>query len=770
MQKSIKYDNSSIDMLTGAERIRKRPASMLGDNGLAGARHGFTEIYGNALDEATSGYGNKLEVTYYRDGSISLRDYGRGVPLGWNEGRKSYNWHIIYNELYGGGKYDNNQWYLRSIENWAEWERDDNTLIQPVRKHYNVDLREIEDGGEKEVGVLLVKAENGKLYTRVKQLDWRTATWEFLNSQLNYLASVGLNGLGSASTQYTSEYFRVKSYRDGVCTEMNFEGGYPVFNGKKIDLFNGNKDIKEYPPKEYATEEENGTFIHWKPDNLVFTDTDIGGDWLYETCQDISNIANIELRFVDESKDLDIILPAGNLEQLARERNSELKETESGDGVIYKASNYNHGNIKVEGKDFVWVCKVDTTIALADEEENEVSCYHNAVKMQGGSQYNGVHKAITKFMNERSKSSNIKLQYSDYCDSGIKVYVSSYSNHASFRNQTKDDVQDDFIEDLVEKTVYETLSMEYQKGDIYLSELVDGVIEKAKERLSAKYLAKVSKEVKKMSSIKSPEKFVSCKDYEQKKYHRTELWITEGDSAKGSVKNARDRQFQAIYPIRGKGLNVLKSSVDSILKNEEIKNLFALIGTGFDINLKNIGNTFDINKLKFNKIIFATDADEDGYQIRVLLFLVFYKLAPELLRAGHIYIAETPRFQIVLKNGESVYALNDKERDEYLEKNGGNVKAINRFKGLGEVDADVLNETTVNPVSRNLVQLSCDFENKFECDIIEALFGADKNNQRKRILTNILGGDVADSFEKNSSLFDELDSTEFEEELEIEVV
>lgn len=194
------YDDSSIDQLLGAERIRKRPASMLGSSGLAGARHGFTEIYGNALDEHSAGYGNRLDVVYYKDGSISLRDYGRGVPLGWNDKDKikNWNWHIIYNELYGGGKYETNQEALKAITDWDSFDP----------------------------------------------------------TAFNYLFSVGLNGLGAASTQYTSEFFEVKSYRDGKCTSRSFERGIPLVNGKQFDMFSATQEEIEAIPEEIVDTDE----------------------------------------------------------------------------------------------------------------------------------------------------------------------------------------------------------------------------------------------------------------------------------------------------------------------------------------------------------------------------------------------------------------------------------------------------------------------------------------------------------------------------------
>ena len=240
------------------------------------------------------------------------------------------------------------------------------------------------------------------------------------------------------------------------------------------------------------------------------------------------------------------------------------------------------------------------------------------------------------------------------------------------------------------------------------------------------------------------------------------MWITEGDSALGAVKRARSSEFQALFPIRGKSLNVLKANIQRILQNKEIREIFSLIGTGFDLNLKD-EKTFNIKDLKFGKIIFATDADEDGYQIRVLLFLIFYKLAPELIRQGHIYIAETPRFKMELANGQIVYALNDAERDKILAENP--VITINRFKGLGETDPDELAVTTVSPKTRHLIKLTCDFTNESERNMIDALFGTDKFRRRKTLITKYLGIEI-DDFITDAALQMEQELTEEDEEEE----
>ena len=743
------YGDTSIDLLEGAERIRTRPASMLGSSGLAGARHGFIEMYGNSLDERTSGYGDRLDVIYHEDGSMSLRDYGRGVPIGWNERRKHWNWHIIYNELYGGGKYDNGQWYLASIDKESIWTRGTEKykkVVVTLAREFGFDVEDLEIGKIytfRDLDVRRIDADT--LGLKVNNMTWMAVTWEMLNKRLNYLASVGLNGLGAASTQYTSEYFVVKSFRDGKCTSRSFRRGIPLVNDKPFNVFQATQEeIMAIPEEVSDTDEQNGTFIHWKPDDTVFDDVNIGGDWLYETCKDISDVAGIDLYFENKQTGFSETIKAGNIESLTEKHCGKALVMNNDAPAIMLNNRMEHGNIRVEGDDFVYIIKCDVAIALT-EGYTKNSCYHNSVKMQSGVQYEAIDSAISVFMAEKAKARGVKLEASDY-ENCFGVFVSSYSNYASFRNQTKDAVDDTFIYNIIFNTIIEKLKIEYGKGNRALLDVIEKVIKEAEIRIATREYAKIKRDADKVKREKAPEKFVSCEAYENKRYDEAELWITEGDSAKSSVKDARDKRFQAIYPIRGKGLNVLKANIKRILSNKEIREIFSLIGTGFELNIRG-QKTFNIEDLKFNKIIFATDADEDGYQIRVLLFLIFYRLAPELIRNGHIYIAETPRFRIDLTGGEYVYALNDAERDAYLKQYSGRIRKVSRYKGLGEVNEDVLRETTVAPETRKLIQLNCDLMNETERELIDALFGVDKYKQRKEILATVLGMEISDLLE-----------------------
>lgn len=694
-----KYDDSSISSLKGAERVRVRPEVMLGTSSIDGTRHTVIEIVGNALDEASSGFGDRVDITYYKDTSISVRDYGRGVPLGWNEKEQRWNWDLIYNELYAGGKYTD---YNEQLINY----------------------------------------------------DWSTFNEEKFMAEFSYIFSVGLNGLGGASVQYTSKYFEVISYRDGKSHKMLFENGEPILEELEIE----------------DSDEPNGTFVRWLPDSEVFSYTDVGGDWLYNACLDMLQIAGLDFNFTNESTSYKITVPSGGLLGLFKNKFKDLVKNVDDDGepVVFQCHDFTHGYSTNKGKSVVYVLKSDIIFSPVTEKAN-IHCYHNSVPIAGGCQYDAVNMALREFFAEACRG--MRLEMSDF-DDIMGVVVSTYSNIVSYKGQTKNEISDDFIRTDLYTLLYRRLNMEYSKGNSIIVEAVEKVRSNAETRIAIKEYSKTIKQVNKLAKEKPPEKFVTCTAYNKKQSELAELWITEGDSALGTCKRARKSAFQALFPVRGKVLNVLKASITKILGagkkegNDIIKGLFALLETGMDIG----EGLFDISKLRFNKIIFATDADVDGYQIRVLLFLVFYKLAPELLRQGHIYIAQTPLFKVRLTNGEDVYAYDDAEMALVREKYGSQIKVISRFKGLGECPADILRETTMNPETRHLIPLVMDSNDKLSMDIIEVLFGKDAGNSRKAVLTEVLGSNVAELIEANELLLSQLDELEIEDGIEYKIV
>lgn len=677
-----KYDDDDIEQLKGAERVRKRPEALLGSKGLDGAKHVVTEIVGNALDEFSSGYGDKLDISVEEDGTITVRDYGRGVPLGYNEKAKAWNWFLIYSELYAGGKYGDSQKELKKITKWSEFD----------------------------------------------------------SKKFSYLFSVGLNGLGGAATQYSSEHFSVTSYREGTSLEMRFERGESIW-----------KDLKSE-----STTEPNGTRITWKPDDTVFTDVDIPLEWFRALCENISYIAGIEVNFTADSETTTFA---------ARRVVDMLTKHIKVDRAL-QTEGFHH-----EIDDRGDVCVLKFTIAFgAGFWGNRY--FHNQVEIGGGVHSDSRSSAEREFFREAGRAAGVNLIESDYTGL-LSFVVSSYSNKVSYRGQTKDSLDDRFIFNGLYNHIVETLRLERKKGTPWVQSIVNTALERAEERAKLADMRKTLALVSKAQTKKAaPEAFTSCTLYDRKKAEEVELWICEGKSAMGSIKASRDSMFQCIYPVRGKSLNVFKSPLERILANEEIKGLINILGCGVDLGSDD-HDTFNINKLRVGKVIFASDGDVDGFHIRMLLFLIFYKLFPQLLHEGRVYIAETPRYGLDLKNGQGFYCRDERDLEETIEKNGGRgqVKYIHRYKGLGQVNPEVLRLTTVDPKTRDLIQIKVDPNDTDVYNTLEVLFGQSTDLRKREILDSLLGGGVQELFDSLAALTHEIDNTDHEQERElVEVV
>ena len=616
---SIRYDDNSIDQLEGAERVRFRPAAILGSNGLDGARHTVYEIVGNASDEQMSGFGDKLEISYYEDGSISVRDYGRGVPLGWNEKKQKWNYFLIYEELYAGGKYNDSQEILRDINNRDAWST------------FNI-------------------------------------------KDYPYLITVGLNGLGAAATQCTSEYCVVSSFRDGIKRTMKFEKGAHILD-----------ELLEEP-----TEEANGTFVHWKPDNSVFTDVNLGHKWVEKLCKNLSYTADFDVIYNYKGK-------------VTKFERSTIEEQMKADvGSTFVVDRFQH---EVDESGDVCICFSNIAIGPGGRG-NEF--FHNKVEIRGGVHAEAVNMALSVFFEDRGRERGLRIKNSDYSGK-LSTIVSTLSNKVSYRGQTKDSLDDMYVFRCISRAIVGKLKLEWEKGTDWLLDVVEEVIKNAENRIAVTELSKNIRDIEKtVKSAKVTHKFKSCEAYDKKKYDQVELLIVEGDSAGGSAKEGRDDRYQAILPIRGKSLNVFKATINKIIENAEIKSLIGVLGCGVDIGIDGV-ESFDIDRLKVGKILFCADADIDGKHIRMLLFLIFYKLFPELLYRGLVYIVETPLYTIINKKGESIFCVDEQELAEKREEIGeGNIKEITRFKGLGEANPQQLWDTTLNPETRKLTQIKID--------------------------------------------------------------
>lgn len=692
------YDSSSIDALVKSERIRTRPASVLGSDGLAGARHGLIELVGNAVDEKTAGFGDKLELCYYEDASISIRDYGRGVPMkGINKKLNIPTYLAIFSELYAGGKYNTYQDELLEIDRLNEWDK-------------------------------------------------------FNPQDYNYLFSIGLNGLGAASTQMTSSYFTVRSYRDGEMYEMYFEEGEPAWEELKIE----------------PTDEPNGTYIKWRPDPKVFTETDVKGDFVRSIALSTAYISGLDVYFKDEKKNTEEEFKAGTIVDLLLNK---YKNDLDRDNVL-TTNGLNHGHTIEKGKDAIYIFKYDMAVSFVDNKGG-ISAYHNAIEMKGNenisAHHQGVFTALDRFFLQKAKENGVKFNKQNYRDK-VVVAISSFSNIASYANQTKDLVDNNFILYGVENALFRLLNIEYEKGNELLNNLIDQLIEEAYIQAELEATRKQLKQVQKVTkSRKKVDKFYASKAYRNNIVTDSVLFIVEGDSAAGGVANARNAATQAIYPIKGKIINAAKATLEKVLNNKEVQDIFQLMGGGMEI--QGTDQHFEMDKMKFEKIIILTDADIDGFQIRVLLFLLFMKYSPEIIEQGRLYIANSPLFNMFYKD-EVRYALTLEHKEE-IEKQYGKPIQIERNKGLGQVDASVLAKTTIDPKYteyKNLIQIKFDTNNIKINELVDVLFGKDVRKRRKSLLLELLGSDLMDMIDENSQLLDFLDENEEEDELEVETI
>lgn len=672
------YNDNSISQLKGADRVRLRPEALLGSRGLDGAKHTVWEIIGNSVDEKLSGFGSKIIVGLNPDDSIYVRDYGRGIPMGWNEKEEQYNWYLIFCELYAGGKYGKNQEILQDIEKRNAWD------------------------------------------------DFRIENY-------SYLTSIGLNGLGCAITQCTSKYFIVKSYRDGKKYEMHFENGEPAWSEMSVE----------------TSDEPNGTYICWKPDDKVFTDTHIPAKWLENIAKTLSYVAGIDIEFNDNG--VVNTYPASSISNIMRENA----------GKVAYAHSFKH-IIDNEGD----ICICDAEIALGPKGHGS-DYFHNKVSVSGGAHSTGYSSGVSQFFLMISQNTGVRIREQDY--SGlISCIISTLANKASLRNQTKDSIDDNWIMVFLSDSVYDLLRKEYDKGTPWLKEVVDTAVENAKNRIAVAEMAKNLREVQ--SSVKkhkTSQKFTSCRTYTEGRTEETEFFIAEGDSAGGQIITSRDSSYQCVLPIRGKSLNLYKASIEKLVGNREIRDIISILGCGIDLGIEEI-ETFNRNKLKVGKVIIAADADEDGKHICMLIAVMFIRLFPQLLYEGRLYKAEPPLYVINLRNGDRIYCVNEAELQKKREEYAGSISSVDRMKGLGEMDPEDLSKTILNPATRHLTQIKIDPEDSDVYATLELLFGKSTAERKRIILGSILGTNFDDAVSDMQSISEYIEGLDLDQDLTVE--
>lgn len=645
MAKKQEYGNESIKSLKGADRVRKRPAVIFGSDGLEGCEHSVFEIMSNSIDEAREGYGNKICVTRFLDGSVEVQDFGRGIPVDYNKNEDKYNWELLFCEMYAGGKYDN--------------------------------------GGN------------------------------------NYEFSLGLNGLGLCATQYASEYMDAEIHTDGYKYTLHFEKGENIGGLKK----------EKYDKK------DTGTRIKWKPDLDVFTDINIPIEYFQETIKRQA-IVNDGVKFILKNQ-----TSASRFETFEYCYNDGILDyvKEIAGDTAFTTPQYWECERKGKDREDLPEYKLKIKSAICFSLKNQLKeYYHNSSFLEhGGAPEKAFRSAFVNQINAYLKANNkyskndgqINIQDVEDC---IIFVVSSFSTQTSYENQTKKAITNKFIQEAMTDFFRKQLEVYFIENKMDADKISNQVLINMRARIKAENTRKTLKTSlqSKMDMTNRIQKFVDCRS---KDVNEREVFIVEGDSALGACKQARDASFQAIMPVRGKILNCLKSDYDKIFKSEIITDLIKVLGCGVEVKSKAAKDLslFDINNLRWSKILICTDADVDGFHIRTLILTMIYRLMPKIIEAGKVYIAESPLYEVTCKD-QTYFAYNEKEMDEIKEEIGDQKYTVQRSKGLGENEAEMMALTTMNPKTRRLIKVTPDDAQKTS-EMFDLLLGDNLEGRKEYI-------------------------------------
>ena len=517
------------------------------------------------------------------------------------------------------------------------------------------------------------------------------------NAGGNYEFSLGLNGLGSCATQYSSEHMDVTVFREGYKFTLHFEKGENIGGLKK----------------EEASYDKSGTIIKWKPDLEVFTDINIPLEYYTNTLKKQA-VVNAGLKFIlhdeESGETFEYCYENGIVDYI-----KEVSEDKSFTDIQFFEKT-TKGRDRADKPEY----KVKMEIAFCfNNEINMLEYYHNSSFLEyGGSPDRAVKNAFVYEIDRYIKSlgkynkDESKITFQDIQDSMILV-TNSFSTETSYENQTKKSITNKFIQEVMTEFLKEQLEIYFIENKVEADKIAEQILVNKRSREKAeKTRINIKKKLNGNIDISNRvKKFVDCRT---KDIEKRELYIVEGDSALGACKLGRDAEFQAIIPVRGKILNCLKAEYDSIFKNDIIIDLLKVLGCGVEIKTKSNKdfNTFDINNLKWSKIIICTDADVDGFQIRTLILAMIYRLVPTLIQIGKVFIAESPLFEITSKD-KTYFAYSDREKNEIVSKLKGKY-TIQRSKGLGENEPEMMWQTTMNPKTRKLIKVVPDDIEKTE--------------------------------------------------------
>ena len=615
------YDTDSIQVLEGLAAVKQNPAMYIGSTDERGLHHLVYEVVDNAIDEALAGYCTKTQVILNKNGSVTVTDNGRGIPVAMHKKYNKSGVELVMTTLHAGGKFDNEA----------------------------------------------------------------------------YKVSGGLHGVGVSCVNALSEWLEVKVKRNGIEYYQKYDHGFTVA-----------------PLKEIGKSEKNGTTIIFLPDPEIFETTDIKYETIAARLKEQAYLnAGLEIEITDELSG-----------------KSETFKYDGGIGEFVQHINRNKTPLypepiylKAEKKDV----EVEIAIQYTDGYTENIFTFANNINThEGGTHLSGFKGALTRVLNDYGKKNklfdneNFSLSGED-CREGITTVISCKVRHPQFEGQTKTKLGNSEVRGIVESLTNEKLSEFFEETPVVARTIIDKSVTASRARDAARKARELTRRKGLLESSALPGKLADCSSRDPSK---TELYIVEGDSAGGSAKQGRDREFQAILPLRGKILNVEKARIDRILKNNEILALITATGTG-------IGEEFDIEKARYHKIIIMTDADVDGEHIRTLLLTFFFRYMRPLIEEGYLYIAQPPLYK-VSKGKQVAYAFTEREKQQRIEEFGGTGAGIQRYKGLGEMNPGQLWETTMDPENRMTVKVNVD--DAVEADELFTILMGEKVEPRREFI------------------------------------
>ena len=620
MSQDTEYGAGQIQVLEGLEAVRKRPAMYIGSTDSRGLHHLVYEVVDNAIDEALAGYCDRIDVTLHGDGSVSVSDNGRGIPVDTHEQYDRPAVEVIMTVLHAGGKFDNK----------------------------------------------------------------------------SYQVSGGLHGVGVSVVNALSRRLEVEIKRDGAVWRDRFEQGEP-----QEDAFERVRDL--------AADEDTGTTVRFWPDTDIFETDNFEFGTLETRLRELAFLnSGVEIRLVEEATE-----EAEDGSEPDADTDAEATDTERRersfryDGGIREFVRYLNETKTVLHDDVIYYAdsaediQIEVALQATEELQGSIHAFANNINTrEGGTHLTGFKTALTRVINDYARNRDLlgdfdSLKGEDVRE-GLTAVISIKHPDPQFEGQTKTKLGNSDVRGIVESVTHEKLGTYLEENPDVAEAIVSKAVEAAKARKAAKQAEELTRRKSALESTSLPGKLADCQSRDPAE---AELFVVEGDSAGGSAKQGRDRRFQAILPLKGKILNVEKHRLDRVLENDEVRALITAIGAG-------VGEEFDIDDVRYERLILLSDADVDGAHIRTLLLTLLYRHMRPLVEAGYVYAAKPPLYRIRYR-GETYDAMTEAERDRIIEETcDGNPTQVQRFKGLGEMNPDQLWETTMNPENRILKRIT----------------------------------------------------------------